>query len=291
MADTVNIFDEKPEAFFQDEGIIVHNISCQPGLTGLNVGYEDSMWRYDEFADYILEWLLEFALKYSDIKKVNHANSKRFLKQAAKAVYQTEKYKKRGEFGELILHAIIRELFNSQPAISKLYYKTAPNDTVKGFDAVHIVEHEGELELWLGEAKFYTDIKEAINAVVQELDKHTQRDYLKEEFVLVSRKIDNDWAYAKQIKDMMSSRKSLDALFPRICFPVLLTYESNTVINNQSTTDEFKKSLINELNQNYQTFNSKLNGSKLRIHLILLPLCNKNTLVEHLNDKLKGLQE
>ena len=34
-------------------------------------------------------------------------------------------------------------------AISKVFFKDSPNDTVKGFDAVHVVESLDGLELWL----------------------------------------------------------------------------------------------------------------------------------------------
>src|SRR3712207_6996007 len=59
----------------------------------------------------------------------------------------SEKYSKRGEFGELLLHSVIRDVFHSEPAISKIFFKDSANDTVKGFDAVHVVEVEGSLEL------------------------------------------------------------------------------------------------------------------------------------------------
>jgi hypothetical protein len=69
----------------------------------------------------------------------------RLVKQAAKTVYTTDKYQRRGEFFELLPHALLREVFNSEPAISKIYYKSATIETVKGFDAVHIVEAGNDL--------------------------------------------------------------------------------------------------------------------------------------------------
>ena len=45
------------------------------------------------------------------------------LAEAAKTVYTTEKYKKRGEFGELILHLILRDFFETVPLLSKIYFK------------------------------------------------------------------------------------------------------------------------------------------------------------------------
>ena len=132
------------------------------------------------------------------------------MKKAAKAVYQTDKYKNRGEFGELILHALIREIFNSQPVISKLFYKSGINDTVKGFDAVHVVEVENDLELWLGEVKFYTDIKSAVTNVIKELYDHTQRDYLRGEFMLITGKIDDKWQHADKIKKLLHPHTNLE---------------------------------------------------------------------------------
>ena len=81
-----------------------------------------------------------------------------------------------------------------------MYYKTAVNDTVKGFDAVHIVENDNELELWLGEVKFYMDLKSAFNSVVEEIKNHLDGDYLRNEFILVSSKIDDKWKYAQDLK-------------------------------------------------------------------------------------------
>jgi len=63
----------------------------------------------------------------------------------------SDKYKKRGEIGELLLHVICREVFKTYPAITKYFYKDSANNTVKGFDAVHVVVGGDGLELWLGE--------------------------------------------------------------------------------------------------------------------------------------------
>ena len=111
----------------------------EPSVTGLCVGYERSEWRASQFADHIIEWLPEFALNHSELVDIKSGNSIRAIRRAALRVYQSEKFKQRGEFGELFLHAAIRQVFGSVPAISKIYYKSAINDTVKGFDAVHVV--------------------------------------------------------------------------------------------------------------------------------------------------------
>ncbi len=216
----MNVYRKKPEPLFE---LVTHEINIEPGLTATSAGYENSQWRYKAVADYLFEWLPEFALKYSDLEDLSSATMMRLINKAARTVYNTPKYKTRGEFGELLLHALIREVFGSQPAISKIYYKDAANDTVKGFDAVHVVENGEELELWLGEAKFRKDINGAITEVVKELEIHMEHNYLREEFLLISSKIDRRWPHADKFEKLLSERNSLDTLFKCICIPVLLT--------------------------------------------------------------------
>ena len=118
-------------------------------------------------------------------------------------------------------------MFDSHPAISKIYYKTALNDTVKGFDAVHVVGAAGAMELWLGEAKFYSDIGAAVRDVVKELATHTEVNYLRDEFLLIKGKIDPTWPHARDLEALLSENKSLDEVFSRACIAVLLTYDSD----------------------------------------------------------------
>lgn len=280
------VYRDKPEPLFE---LVVHDIIREPGFTAADAGYENTEWRYKAIADYLFDWLLEFALKYSELEDVNSATAARMLNKAAKTVYTTDKYQKRGEFGELLLHALIRETFNSHPAISKLYYKTSANDTVKGFDAVHVVENDGELELWLGEVKFYKDAKDAIRDVLKELDDHTQNDYLRGEFILIAGKIDASWPHAEQIKSLLSERKSLDAIFSHICIPVLLTYESDVVATHKAVCEAYNEALVREVEDLYQRFAGKTLPD-LRVHLFLVPIGNKDKLVEALQRKLEGLQ-
>jgi hypothetical protein len=58
----------KPASFLT---IRVHDLSVQPGLTGLCVGYEQKHWRASEFARHIIEWLPEFALNHSELADIN----------------------------------------------------------------------------------------------------------------------------------------------------------------------------------------------------------------------------
>lgn len=227
----------QPEPFLD---VLVHQVRDLPGLVGLSIGYELGRWRRSAFAEHLMEWLPEFALTHDELERLTAGNIIRLVRRAANAVYSTDKYRKRGEFGELLLHAAVRQVFDTIPAVSKIYYKTGSNETVKGFDAVHVVDSETELELWLGEAKFYQDINPAINAVVEEINEHTKADYLRSEFGLITSKISDDWPHAERLKKLLDPNTSLDAVFDKASVPVLLTYESDTAEKFEKDCEEYR---------------------------------------------------
>jgi hypothetical protein len=282
----MSVYQNKPPPFFE---IVLHDTSCEPGLTGACAGYEGTKFRNNDLADYLFEWLPDFAMKYSELEEFNSGTAMRMVRQAAKTVYTTDKYGKRGEFGELLLHALLREVFDSQPAISKIYYKSATNETVKGFDAVHIVEAVDGLELWLGEVKFYKDATSAIYDITKEIVEHTEHDYLKNEFILIGNKLDTKWNHSGAVSELINGRKSLDEVFTKVCIPALLTYESKSVAAHESFCDEFRAALEAEMMALHQKFAEKA-LPKVRVHLFLVPLQQKSDLVEILHHKLEGMQ-
>lgn len=282
----MSLYKNKPAKFFD---LIVHDIDREPGLTGACAGYEGKAFRNEDLASYLFEWLPDFAMKYSELEEFNSGTAMRLMRQAAKTVYTTDKYGKRGEFGELLLHALLREVFDSQPAISKIYYKSAANETVKGFDAVHIVDSKNGLELWLGEVKFYKNANKAVQDITKEIIAHTGIDYLRSEFLLISNKIDSQWEHAEKIKKLISERTTLDTVFERACIPAMITYESKCVAEHERVTDAFRNALNKELGDIYNTFSRK-GFPDIRIHLFLVPLHRKQPLVDLLHRKLKGLQ-
>lgn len=282
-------YSNKPTPFFKGNDQLV--VIEQDGFIGLNVGYECSQWRYETFSDYLFNWLIEFTTPFSGLQKFNPANAMEMIRRAAEVVYSTDKYKSRGEFGELMLHAILRELFDTEPIANKLFFKSAVNDTVKGFDSVHArVNEAGLFELWLGEAKFYTDITKAVKEVTVEISDHFQKDKLREEFFCVGKIVDQNWEHAEKVLRLFSPNTSLDDIFKIICVPVLLTYESRIVQSAKAISDQFLTSLREELVQKHDFFRGKIPSINVKVNLVLLPLDSKDKLIQTLDKKLKGFQ-
>ena len=278
-------FPSKPPPFLT---VRVHDVAGNPSITGLCVGYERDEWRSSQFARHIIEWLPEFALKHSELADIDSGNAVQLIRNAARRVYESKKFKNRGEFGELFLHAAMRQVFDSQPAISKIFYKSARNDTVKGFDAVHVVGTADDLELWLGEAKFYSDINDAIISVVAELKQHTETDYLRDEFLLIKGKIDPVWPHAKALERLLVENTSLDEVFARACIAVLLTYDSECLGQHKQCDQAYATAFEAEVRKHHVTFCGKTLPQELTIHLILLPLHTKQKLMQALDERLRN---
>ncbi len=265
----------------------VSDFESAPWLVAMCAGYENGEWREEQLIEHVMEWLPEFSLKYSEWSSLGASNAVKLIRKAAKALYSTKKFKNRGEFGELFLHMILRHVFGTIPAICKMHYKDSRNDTVKGFDCVHVVAKDSELELWIGEVKFYKEITSAIRDVVKELHEHTERDYLRDEFVAITNKIDEKWPHSERLKMLLDENTSLDDIFDSVSIPVLLTYDSDAINSHTKVTDDFKAAFEKEVIENWQKFKGKYLPNSINISLILLPLKSKSDIQKKLHEELQ----
>lgn len=270
------------------------DVGIDPALTVLCAGYEMGQWRDAQLVEDMFDrHLISFALSYTEFIAVDGATAARALKRAARAVYNTDKYKRRGEFGELILHAAVIDFFNAEPAVSKIFYKDSANDTVKGFDSVHVVQAPDSIEIWLGEAKFYQDIGGAITAAATSIKEHLERDFLRSEFIAITNKLDASWPHADAFRESLDEATSLDQIAARLVFPVLLTYDSNAVNDSSSLTPKYVADLVAEAEAAWDKFSTNLTGLTLPItlQLILVPVKSKKELVQMMHERLRAWQQ
>ena len=224
-----------------------------------------------------MEWLPEFCLSAEELADLTPGNALRMIRKAAKLVYQTDKYKLRGEFGELFLHIALRQVYSSIPAISKLYWKDSANSTVKGYDAVHVVATNNKLELWLGEVKFYDNATRAINDVVEELEGHLDIKYMKSEVALIANKLDKTSPHYPALAKLLHPNTSIDEVFDAACVPVLVTYDSKALKAHTKSTAQYLQALRAEVDAIQLRLSNKLKPLKLpvRMHLFVIPLQSK----------------
>lgn len=274
--------------------IIVHDESSIPTLLGICAGFENGEWRGQRLADNLFNCIPDFCLSYSEVHEVDSTEWMDKLRKSVAMIYNSPKYKSRGEFGELLLHYILKDFYKTIPAISKMYFKDGPNETVKGFDAVHVIENdEGLLDLWLGEVKFYKDASQAIKDVIPEIEEHFAHDYLRTEFIAITNKLDKESPFYEKLSQLISPDTSLDEIFERICVPVLITFNSKVIDKQIKYTNAYKEEMKTEMEKYFNQFESQFEklGIDIEVHLFLLPLKTKETFVQMLNNKLNLWQQ
>jgi hypothetical protein len=111
---------------FQSELVLEERIS-DASLRAYHVGFDQNRFRLQPLVDVIRRVIPEFALGYHAGRSLPIETMADKLREAAMTVFSTEKYKLRGEFGELILHLLLRDFCGTIPLVSKIYFKDSVN--------------------------------------------------------------------------------------------------------------------------------------------------------------------
>lgn len=281
-----NVYAHRPTRFFAQ---LHSNKAGNPAREAYCAGFEVEEWRCTALADHLIEWLADYALKEDELR-VHHGNMYIRLKEAAIRIYTSNKYKKRGEIGEIALHAICREFFGTIPFAPRVFYLTSSNDVVKSFDLAHVRTIDGKSELWLGEAKFYEDTTAAVKAAISSITEHIDLGFLRSQKLILGPQVSKSLPNYQEIRDLLSTQTSLDELFDRAVFPVLIAGESSAARKSKRADDAYKAEIETELVALSDLISASGLASKIKIMLIYLPLAAKSRLADEFDKRLKGLQ-
>lgn len=305
---------------FNSQKVIKQSISYGDWYAYL-VGFDlnddgDMEYRWTPLIKTLTNVIPEFAFGFHEGTETKNTELVNRISDAARAIYKIDefkytkeiylnggeigdddiqkKYLKRGEFGELILHLLLRDYHSTIPLLSKIYFKDSYGHTVHGFDAVHIDPETKTL--WLGESKLYTDGKKGVKELIKDIKEHILRDYLYDEFTIVSKKVklfDNipEKDYWLEVLDQSTT---LSEQLKSITIPLLCTYTSENFSKyNDETLEEFIRdyeSEVRELKEYFDLNNNHKLKTKINTVLILFPVKCKTELVRRLHEKLSLLQ-
>ncbi|HET9569830.1 MAG TPA: DUF1837 domain-containing protein [Bacteroidales bacterium] len=305
---------------FNSEKIIIHIIKNQE-FSSFLVGFDlkddgTKEYRLKPLVKKLTHVIQEFAFGFHENTHTENTETLRKLTEAANTIYKIDafhrvkniylaedkaiddnvedKYLRRGEFGELILHLLLRDFYNTIPLLSKIYFKDSVGHAVHGFDSVHI--HEESKTLWLGESKIYTDGKKGVKELINDIKEHFKTDYLNSEFLLISKKLKHlDNIPEKDFwLNVLTDTRTLKDKLNIINIPLLCTFQSDLFTNyNDENEPAFLKEYNAEMEELWNFFN-QINDhplkANLNIILILFPVQNKKELVKALHTKLSILQ-
>ncbi len=331
--------------------VIVQHIS-EATLRTYFVGYNSGIFKYEELIEKILDSIVDFAFGFHE--GIYNSQIKEDVRKAAKLIYKIEKYDKsnpkhkkkttkgrvdykdeedfkkskyysRGEFGELILHLLLRDFMNTVPLISKIFFRDSLGTPIKGIDAVHIgpsLSDKNKHSLYLGESKLHHTGDSGVKELIEDIENHFNHDFLEGEFLLIGNKkisfvhideytnketleeytkylaLKNSWF--KKIDEVNKNKGQLTTLFDSITIPMLCTYSSSAISSNTNEkAKKFKEEYDKEIRKLENIFEiglqklktkSKLVNSNLNVVLLLFPIPNKEELVKRLHEKLHEKQ-
>jgi hypothetical protein len=260
-------------------------------------GFEDTKWRYTHFQNFIWDNIVETALSSVERQSLSH-QSHSLLTEAAKSLRLTDEAKndigKGSELAEIVLYGIMKHHYQALPVVPKIFYKQNSQDNAKGADSVYIVVSGNDFSIWLGEAKFYSDIEDArLGTIVESVGNALQTDKLKKENSIITnvRDLDEligDAALKARIKATLQQQNSIDSLKPRLHIPILLLHECAITKGCTSLTGAYKAAIVDFHKKRAKAYFKKqvkeLGGtvaqySDIQFHVILFPVPDKGAIV------------
>ena len=304
-------------SFFNAEKVITQHIA-DADFCSYFVGFDTNdqnvmKYRWKPFINLLTNVIPEFAFGSCEKLPENEIPTK--LAEAAKSIYKIDafnevkslyengniidddhihkQYLSRGEFGELILHLLLRDFHNSLPLLSKIYFKDSNGVPAHGFDAVHIVPDTKTL--WLGESKLYNDGKKGVGALIKDIKNHIKNDYLQSEFILISKKIKlfKNIPIKDHWMNLLHNNTKLETILDSVTIPLLCTYTSKNFTNYNDEESKFIEDYekeVRELNEYFKDSNDHPLKTKLNIILLLFPVQSKDELIKKMHKKLSILQ-
>ena len=194
--------------------------------------------------------------------------------------------KNSGEIGEILLYGIMQHYFNAAESIPKIFHKQNTNDLVTGADSVHIVADDDDFSFWLGEAKIYKSLNNAMTSATQSVKDMLERTKLNKEKSLILglkelRQNIQLTPHIDTIVNILSGNASIDNFRKKLHVPILLVCEDDKVAQAKELDDDLRNYLRDKYIEDAQRFYEKLKAQldsvmqrcrNVRFHLILFPI-------------------
>jgi hypothetical protein len=259
-------------------------------LTGYDARYEMRRWRSLQLAEYLADWLPEIALKASELVQVQHLNLRQKLRAAVREIERHRDVEIGRLLAEMLLHAVLRHQFQSEPIACKLFYRTASGRT-RTFGNAHIIRLHGERdELWLGRATLATaaSYEAVLASVLSELSGILDPDFLNEEREVILSLREPQHLLPTTLEEALARNSPVDDLLNAVCIPILIAYDSE-VLGGGFTADYCDR-LIQEVTERYETIKPALPEAveTVKVHILLVPIECVATLVQQFAEQIKG---
>lgn len=219
------------------------------------------------------------------------------LKNKMKYLSEDDTEVKYGFFGEVLLYTFLYAIYSVDSFVSRgIFFNPLEDSETKGYDSYHLIENQGQIELWFGEAKFHRSHNTAIRSVMDNIDKALSDKYLSKNFLAIENHINDIKPNGDIIKKVLNKWRYeginiLDELKQnniKLVYPIFLIYQSN-----KQGYDSNIEKVVTYISDKYAAPNATL-SIPCSIFFILLPIEDvnktKKEVLEWINIKQQVLQ-
>lgn len=184
---------------------------------------------------------------------------------------------KLGFYGEVLLNLILQLEFGTEVFVARgQFFDPLSNFEAHGYDSHHIIDRNGQIELWFGEAKFFSTASDALTNIWKSLQSTLSMEYLNKNFQSIIQKNKEIESKNELINQFINECKKdpyrnfyedIKKYHMKLVRPILI------VSNEKQDYDKTIKSIISSVNnrnkENPITFPTELEVS---LFFIILPV-------------------
>lgn len=282
----VKVYNVKTSEFFASLSSSTDPASAQ-SMDAYDAQFDDGIWRRDELADYLLDWIPEASLSPQVLAEFSHLEARSLLAKAVAAFENQSAIDVSRLISELMLHAILRHYHKSEPIGCKLFYKS--KGALEAVSAHIVVKPDGD-QLWMGQTRIATATTR--NQVLSELEKaltvSMQREVLRAERNTIIQLRHPEHLRPNSLDKTFSNYGKVDDILSVINVPVLIAYDSEALSSGYS--DDYAITLRSEVGEIYEEVRRTCLApvSKVRAHVFLIPVECATALTAAFETKLRA---
>ena len=247
---------------------------CQPDEALFHLDFDEDGYSQKSLLNLIKRSVMYFALTPKEFKDMSKHEVHEMSPTAWTRISTANKNAK-GDYGELLLYLILSAFYPAKRFVTKVKLRSNQADQIKGFDCAHFsIDADGELNFWLGEAKFRSSFSDAVADAFKSLDDHCKADFISSEFKILAPNIEINSKLPEYQKLLAALRGEHRIKNLRFVFPILITYDSTAIKNSKAIDLEFKEVLEKEMKKKYEHIRNKWKNEKpnFRFIFMLFPL-------------------